>query len=91
MYVVLFSNALQLNLILNSIVSSAIMADLGDGATYPLIGSNSAFSYAILASKDPRGESTQMGAFWWDGGQSIYKYAFDIHILTVNLLCFRDN
>ncbi|KAF8457134.1 hypothetical protein BGX38DRAFT_1265885 [Terfezia claveryi] len=50
------------------------MADLSEGATYPLLGSNTAFSYAILASTAPEGESTQMGAFWWDGGQSIYKY-----------------
>ncbi|KAF8427292.1 hypothetical protein EV426DRAFT_399786 [Tirmania nivea] len=52
--------------------SSAIMVDLGGGATYPMTGDDSAFSYAILSNT--KGESTQMGAFWWDGGQSIYKY-----------------
>lgn len=73
-----------LALILNSIGSSAVMVDLSGGVTYPVKGDNSVFSYGI--SPHASGESTQMGAFWWDGSQSIYKYASVFMFLIMNLL-----
>jgi len=78
---------IHIEFILTSIVSSAVMTDLSGGVTYPAIGSNSVFSYSIHTNAE--GESTQMGAFWWDGGQSIYKYAFDIHLFDSEFMLWR--
>lgn len=75
MYVVSFSNLL--NFILNFIVSSAIMVDLGGGVAFPVIGNDSAL-LSYLAVNAQMG-STQMGAFWWDGANTIFKYEFDIY------------
>ncbi|KAF8460927.1 hypothetical protein BDZ91DRAFT_766000 [Kalaharituber pfeilii] len=43
----------------------------GMGLEYPVVGNDPVYSY-VGPNKD--GESTQMGALWYDGGSSIYKY-----------------
>ena len=50
---------------------AAIMADLSGGVQFPVDANNSIFAYIVMGDD---GEGTQQGAFWWDGGNYIWKY-----------------
>ena len=49
---------------------AAIMADLSGGVQFPVVANNSIFAYILMGDS---GEGTQQGAFWWDGGNYIWK------------------
>ena len=60
------------------------MTDLSGGLQFPVGANNSVFAYILM---DETGEGTQQGAFWWDGGEYIWKQVILIIPSFVYLLC----